>query len=151
LIFISGQVVAIAFNRQHDPRIYSICSGMNDPVIQILFDLKVEGLLTPKLSSMKMGDRIFVSKPYGSFLPIYETPMWWIATGTGIAPFYSMMRSGFKAEKLLHGAREETQFYFEREFKHALKENYIRCNSGIDVYGDYFPEFDSRFLQLIVD
>jgi ferredoxin/flavodoxin---NADP+ reductase len=141
--FKAGHVVALAINRSHDPRIYSVCSGVNEPEMQILFDLKEEGLLTPKLSSMKVGTRIFVSKPYGSFLPTYEIPMWWIATGTGIAPFYSMLRSGFRAEKLLHGCREGSQFYFEREFKHTLKENYLRCSSGKNGIGDFFGRVTS--------
>jgi ferredoxin--NADP+ reductase len=134
----AGQVVAIAANEQHDPRIYSICSGKNEQFLQILFDLKTDGTLTPQLAKMQPGSTIYVSKPYGSFLPDTETPMWWIASGTGIAPFHSMISSGFVADKLLHGARTASNFYFERTFKQALKENYIRCNSGSDGRGDFF-------------
>lgn len=134
----AGHVVAVAVDQSHDPRIYSVCSGEQDEYLQILFDLKEEGLLTPQLSKLKAGEPLFVSKPYGSFMPDDETPMWWIATGTGIAPFYAMMRSGYDAAMLLHGARENAHFYFEKEFKLALKENYIRCNSGNDSMGDYF-------------
>jgi len=144
--FKAGQVVALTSDRNIEPRIYSLCSGQNDPQMKILFDLKKEGLLTPKLAGLKPGDRIYVTKPYGSYLPTYELPMWWIATGTGIAPFYSMMRSGFRAEKLLHGAREGSQFYFEREFKQALKENYLRCSSGKDGIGDYMGRV-TRYLE----
>jgi ferredoxin/flavodoxin---NADP+ reductase len=139
----AGYVVAISANQSHDPRIYSVCSGEQDTYLQILFDLKAEGLLTPKLSKLKSGDTLYVSKPYGSFLPDAEAPMWWIATGTGIAPFYAMMRSGYKAEMLLHGARNGAHFYFEREFKLALKENYLRCNSGSEALGDYFGRVTS--------
>ena len=134
----AGHVVAVAIDQSHDPRIYSVCSGEQDEYMQILFDLKEEGLLTPKMSKLKVGDTFYVSKAYGSFMPDDESPMWWIATGTGIAPFYAMMRSGYKASMLLHGARESAHFYFDKEFKIALKENYIRCNSGSDGFGDYF-------------
>lgn len=134
----AGHVVAVAVDQSHDPRIYSVCSGEKDQYLQILFDLKEEGLLTPQLAKLKAGDTFYVSKPYGSFMPDAEDSMWWIATGTGIAPFYAMMRSGYHAAMLLHGAREGAHFYFEREFKQALKENYIRCNSGTDGVGDYF-------------
>ncbi len=134
----AGQVVAIAANEQHDPRIYSICSGEKDKNLQILFDLKTDGVLTPQLANMQPGHTLYVSKPYGSFLPQTDTPMWWIATGTGIAPFYAMISSGYEAEKLVHGARNASNFYFERTFKQTLKENYIRCNSGHDSVGDYF-------------
>jgi ferredoxin--NADP+ reductase len=132
-----GQVVALTADRNMEPRIYSLCSGTNDKVMQIIFDLKKGGQLTPKLAQLNPGDRIYVTKPYGSFKPSTDLPMWWIATGTGIAPFHAMLRSGYSAEKLLHGAREGSHFYFEREFKEALKENYLRCSSGIDGVADY--------------
>ncbi|MFA9391296.1 MAG: ferredoxin--NADP reductase [Prolixibacteraceae bacterium] len=144
----AGHVVAIAIDQSHDPRIYSVCSGEQDEYMQILFYLKGDGLLTPRLSTLKTGNTFYVSKPYGSFMPDVETPMWWIATGTGIAPFYAMMRSGYQAEMLLHGAREGTHFYFEREFKQALKENYIRCNSGTEGIGDHFGRVTS-FLEKV--
>ncbi|MBN2806366.1 MAG: oxidoreductase [Prolixibacteraceae bacterium] len=139
----AGHVVAVAVDQSHDPRIYSVCSGEQDPYLQILFDLKEDGLLTPQLAKLKPGDSFYVSKPYGSFMPDAATPMWWIATGTGIAPFYAMMRSGFKAERLLHGSRYGSHFFFEREFKQAFKENYLRCQSGDDGIGDYFGRVTS--------
>jgi ferredoxin/flavodoxin---NADP+ reductase len=136
--FKPGQVVTLTSDRNLEPRIYSLCSGKSDPQMQILFDLNEKGQLTPKLAGLKPGDRVYVTKPYGSFLPTNEMPMWWIAGGTGIAPFHSMMRTGYRAEKLLQGAREGSQFYFEKEFKQVLKENYIRCSSGNDGIGDFF-------------
>ncbi|MDA3881481.1 MAG: oxidoreductase [Prolixibacteraceae bacterium] len=134
----AGHVVAIAADESHQPRIYSLCSGETEKFMQILFDLKLDGVLSPKMAKMKPGDVLFVSKPYGSFLPENESAMWWIATGTGIAPFSAMLQSGYKADKLLHGARKASNFYFERDFKLVLKDNYIRCNSGKDGLGDYF-------------
>jgi ferredoxin/flavodoxin---NADP+ reductase len=135
--FKAGNVVAIALNNSIEPRIYSVCSGETDPEMQVLFDLNPVGMLTPELAKLKIGDTLFVSKPYGSFLPETEQPMWWIATGTGISPFRSMLRSGFIAQKMVHGARIASNFYFDKEFKLALKENYIRCNSGTDGAGEY--------------
>lgn len=142
----AGHVVAIAVNQNHDPRIYSVCSGENDDRMQILFDLKEDGLLTPQLSTLNVGDTFYVSKPYGSFMPDKDVPMWWIATGTGIAPFYAMMRSGYSAKKLLHGGREANLFYFDGEFKEALQENYLRCSTGTDGTGDYFGRV-SKYLE----
>jgi predicted ferric reductase len=50
--------------------------------------------------NLKPGDRLYVSHPYGQFLrPTQEKNVGWIATGTGIAPFRSMMRSGYEADK----------------------------------------------------
>ncbi len=133
----AGHVVAVSINDEIEPRIYSICSGEEDAFLQILFDLKEDGQLTPELKKIKAGDSVFVSKPYGSFMPTTEQPMWWIATGTGIAPFYAMFKSNFNCVKLLHGAREKSQFYFEKEFRLGLKENYLQCSSATDEIGDF--------------
>ncbi|NOR76278.1 MAG: oxidoreductase [Draconibacterium sp.] len=127
--FWPGQVVKIAIDLEHPPRIYSICSGNKESEIKILFDIKEDGILTPKLAGMIPGEKILVSKPYGSFLGDME-PAWWISTGTGIAPFYSMVQSGLKIDKkLLHGVRQLNQFYFEDELEWALDDNYVRCCS----------------------
>lgn len=128
--FKPGQVVKIAVDRNHPPRIYSICSGNKENEIRILFNVKDDGFLTPKLSAMIPGEEILVSSPYGSFLGTKEKS-WLIATGTGIAPFYSMIKSGLaNSKKLIHGVRNLNQFYFEDELDQVLNENYIRCCSG---------------------
>ncbi len=127
--FLPGQVVKIALDNNHAPRIYSICSGNSEDEIRILFNIKDDGFLTPKLASMIPGEKILVSKPYGSFLGTKEKS-WWIATGTGIAPFFSMIKSGFTTKKLIHGVRHLNQFYFEDELEEALNDNFVRCCSS---------------------
>jgi ferredoxin--NADP+ reductase len=127
--FIPGQVVKIAVDNNHPPRIYSICSGNREEEIRILFNIKDDGFLTPKLAAMIPGEQILVSNPYGSFLGTAEKA-WWIATGTGIAPFYSMVKSGLnRHKKLIHGVKYLNQFYFEDELDEELNENYFRCCS----------------------
>lgn len=128
--FNPGQVVKIAIDNNHPPRIYSICSGNKEDEIRILFNIKDDGFLTPKLAAMIPGEQILVSNPYGSFVGTHKQA-WWIATGTGIAPFYSMIKSGLgRNKKLIHGVRHLNQFYFEDELEKELNENYIRCCSG---------------------
>lgn len=127
--FQAGQVVKIGVDTKHPPRIYSICSGNHEDEVRILFNIKEDGFLTPKMAAMIPGDTLSVSEPYGSFLGTNEAA-WWIATGTGIAPFYSMFRSGMDAEKkLIHGVAKLNQFYFEDELEWSLGENYVRCCS----------------------
>jgi ferredoxin--NADP+ reductase len=136
--FTPGQVVKISLSPAQVPRIYSICSGNSEDEVRILFNIKEGGELTPRLASLIPGESIFVSEPYGSFVDSNE-PAWWIATGTGIAPFYSMFRSGGVAKKtLIHGVRQLNQFYFEDEWEQALSENYVRCCSG-ESSCDTFP------------
>ncbi|MGM0619666.1 MAG: ferredoxin--NADP reductase [Bacteroidota bacterium] len=128
--FIPGQVVKIGLSRGQVPRIYSICSGNKEDEVRILFNVKEGGELTPRLASLIPDEVIFVSEPYGNFADT-KKPAWWIATGTGVAPFYSMFRSGLAENKtLIHGVRRLNQFYFEDEWEQALGENYVRCCSG---------------------
>jgi len=127
--FYPGQVVKIAANLTMAPRIYSICSGNDEPEVRVLFNVKENGLLTPWLAGVIPGMKIWATKPYGSFKDDNK-PAWWIATGTGIAPFYSMFRSGINESKtLIHGVRHLNQFYFEDELEWAMGDRYIRCCS----------------------
>jgi ferredoxin/flavodoxin---NADP+ reductase len=130
VVFIPGQVVKVAFDHYQPPRIYSLCCRNTEENISILFNIKEEGYLTPLLAASVPGDELLVSNPYGSFHGDHS-PAFWIATGTGIAPFYSMFQAGFYDHKILiHGARYLSQFYFQEELEWAMGNNYIRCSSS---------------------
>ncbi len=129
LHFIPGQVVKIAIDRLQPPRIYSVCSGNSGDRMSIIFNIKEDGYLTPRLARFIAGDVLLVSAPYGSFHGDHR-PAYWIATGTGISPFYSMFQSGLSDQKvLIHGVSYLNQFYFEEELDWALGNKYIRCCS----------------------
>ena len=128
--FNPGNVVKVAVDKTNPPRIYSICSGNKSDEVSILFNIKEDGFLTPKMAGMIPGDKILVSPPYGSFTGTTDKA-WLIATGTGIAPFYSMLSSGLaKGKSLIHGVRFLNQFYFEDELEEKLDKRYVRCCSG---------------------
>jgi ferredoxin--NADP+ reductase len=144
--FEPGMVVKLTADKNIVPRIYSICSGNRENEIRVLFSVKEEGLLTPRLSEIKMGDKLWVSEPYGSFLD-NQKPAWWIATGTGIAPFYSMFKSGILENRtLIHGVRNLSQFYFEDELKQVMPDSYIRCCAHV-TEDDVFPGRVTNYLQ----
>lgn len=148
--FLPGQVVKITADLAIVPRIYSICSGNDEPEIRVLFNVKEEGHLTPLLAGVIPGMKIWVTKPYGSFTD-GKKPAWWIATGTGIAPFYSMFRSGNSENKtLIHGVRKLTQFYFEDELEWAMGDRYVRCCSH-EQSCNVFPGRITKYLEEIKD
>jgi ferredoxin--NADP+ reductase len=133
--FIPGQTVKVGLDDDLPPRIYSICSGNKEDELRILFNIKQGGALTPQLARLKPGNKVDISEPGGSFLGTPD-PAFWIATGTGIAPFYSMLRSGMGENKiLLHGVRRADQFYFHDEWNAALGNDYHRFCSGEDIEG----------------
>ena len=152
--FVPGQVIGICLSESDEPRLYSIASGANDSQIQILYNIKPTGKLTPPLASSKAGDVIHISHPFGSYLGSAE-PAWWIASGTGIAPFYSMFRSCLGSDKvLLHGGRFLELFYFENEFLPVLGKNYIRCcsrESREDIFSGRLTAYLQQHTNLPTD
>ena len=128
--FVAGQVIGITLREDDARRLYSICSGEKENEIRILYKVVDEGYLTPQLSDLEVGDAIWITPPAGEFTGTLE-PAVWIATGTGIAPYYSMLRSGLGKNKiLLHGNRYLEQFHFYDAFRETLGQDYIRCCSA---------------------
>jgi len=122
-------VIGIALQENGPRRLYSICSGEMEEEIKVLYNVIDEGYLTPRLADLEAGDTIWITEPRGEFTGNRE-PAVWIATGTGIAPFYSMLRSGLAQDKILiHGNSFLEQFHFYDEFELALGEAYKRCCS----------------------
>jgi ferredoxin--NADP+ reductase len=144
--FLAGQVIGIALEEEGPRRLYSICSGEQDPQVQILYNVIEEGYLTPRLAGLEQGEPIWITEPRGSFTGI-PGPAVWVAAGTGIAPFYAMFRSGLSNQKtLIHGSRYLDQFYFFDEFSRDLGSRYIRCCSA-EEEGSVYHGRVTGFLQ----
>jgi len=128
--FLPGQVLSVATEEFGPRRLYSLCSGITEKKASILFNLIEEGYLTPRLTDLNPGDSIWISSPRGEFISD-SSPAVWIATGTGIAPFHSMLRSGLGINKtLIHGERSPDRFYFSEAFRKKMGNDYIACCSG---------------------
>jgi ferredoxin/flavodoxin---NADP+ reductase len=135
--FTAGQVVGLAGHENDEARLYSIASGELDEEVDILYNINPDGKLTPWMAQLNTADNLWVSEPFGSFTG-GEEKAWWIASGTGIAPFASMFRTGlYKNKKIIHGGRDLESFYFHQLFEPELKENYIRCSSRENGEGIY--------------
>ncbi|MCD6090154.1 MAG: hypothetical protein J7J72_01515 [Bacteroidales bacterium] len=146
--FRPGQMLAITLNKAEDPRLYSIASGNFEKEYRILFDIQSEGFLTPRLAELKSGDTLYISRPFGSFYGGSGLD-WWIAAGTGIAPFISMLEVGMAEGKtLIHGGRKLESFYFADAFKLVLKDNYIRCSSVLNEEGIYAGRLTEYLLHI---
>lgn len=135
--FAPGQVVAITVDPEISPRCYSIASGSGENEIELLYDVVETGLLTPLLARLTRGAQLFVSDPFGSFLDC-GPGSWWIATGTGVAPFLSMVRSGLaEGRMLVHGSRTIGGFYHADLLLESLGGRYVRCCTNERATGVY--------------
>ena len=148
--FRAGQVLGLAVSPYDDARLYSIASGEKDEDINILYNIKPGGKLTPNLAILKPGDTLWITVPFGSYTGSSE-PAYWIAAGTGIAPFYSMYRSGIGNNKILiHGSRTLDAFYFSDSLITDFGDRYVRCCSQQAGEGIYSGRV-KQYLQEIVD
>lgn len=106
-------------------RSYSIGSSPLDTEgYEFYIALLPQGVLTARLAALNIGDRLFIGrKPVGTFciteLPAGH-PVLFVSTGTGIAPFVSMLREGtiFSTASqitVLHGVRFATDFGYGEE------------------------------------
>ena len=144
--FRAGQVLGLAVAPNDDARLYSIASGENDENIDILYNIKPGGKLTPNLAILKPGDTLWISPPFGTYEGSTE-PAYWIAAGTGIAPFISMYRSGMGDNKiLLHGGRTLDSFYFSESLLKDFGTRYIRSCSQQQAEGIY-PGRVTQYLE----
>lgn len=97
--FKAGQFVRIALeiNDETVARPYSLVNSPHESELEIFFNIVPQGPLTARLARLQPGDKIKVAeKPYG-FLTVEEVPdarhLWMLATGTGIGPFLSILKS----------------------------------------------------------
>lgn len=94
LEFVSGQYTRISYGDE-EPRVYSIASSPNDEEVELCVRRVPGGHLTPTLcDEVEEGDELFVRGPYGDEFMLQDPSardMVFVATGTGAAPFKSMI------------------------------------------------------------
>ena len=127
--FVAGQWLSFKQSKpdgEELTRAYSIASPPGeDPRFALCLNRVQDGFMSNFLCDMKAGDEIACQGPFGDFIP--HPPMrdtLFIATGTGIAPFRSMLhwlladesRHQGKQLWLLFGNRYEKDIYYHDEF-----------------------------------
>ena len=133
LRFRSGEFVMIGLlddNGRPLLRAYSIASPSWDEELEF-YSIKVpNGPLTSRLQHIKPGDQIILRpKPVGTLVIDALLPgeyLWFLATGTGIAPFASLMRDPETYEKfeqviMMHTCRTVEELEYGRRIVEDLK------------------------------
>ena len=149
LRFENGHFVMIGLEVEGKPlmRAYSIASANYDEHLEFL-SIKVEnGPLTSRLKNLKAGDEILVSrKPVGTLVLHDLKPgknLYLFATGTGLAPFLSVIRDPQTYERfekviLVHGVRVVSELAYAEYITKELPDNEF---FGADVRNKlvYYP------------
>jgi ferredoxin/flavodoxin---NADP+ reductase len=135
LRFRSGEFVMLGLlDERGKPllRAYSIASPSWDDELEF-YSIKVpDGPLTSRLQHIQPDDEIILRpKPVGTLVHDALLPgkrLWFLSTGTGIAPFASLVRDPETYEKydqviLMHTCREKAELEYGRELVESLRDD----------------------------
>lgn len=104
-------------------RAYSVVSSPFDETLEFFSIVVPDGAFTSNLQHLQVGDALYLEKiPYG-FLTLarYQLPLpkdlWLLATGTGLAPFISMLQdfetwSKYEKINLVYSVRTESELAY---------------------------------------
>ncbi|MGM0571122.1 ferredoxin--NADP reductase [Marinobacter sp.] len=134
--FKNGHFTMIGLETDGKPlmRAYSIASANYEEELEF-FSIKVpDGPLTSRLQKIQVGDEILVSrKPTGTLILDNLLPgknLWLISTGTGLAPFMSIIKDpevyeAFDRVILTHGVRYISELAYQDEIEGLPKNEYF--------------------------
>lgn len=127
--FTAGQFVRLAIDTPHGrvQRAYSLVNSPGNSEAEFLISTVADGLLSPLLQQVKMGDKVGVSQPASGFFILDEVPdgenLWLISSGTGIGPYLSMLGTPklwqrFKHIVLVHTVRNIEDLVYRDDIHH---------------------------------
>jgi ferredoxin--NADP+ reductase len=136
--FQTGQFVLLNYSGLIDQREYSVYSGEKDDFLEVLVREVDGGKVSGKLKKLKPGQELGVDGPFGFFrfdpMNFSSQKFLFIATGTGVSPFHSFVRTYPELNySLIHGVRFGDEAY---DHHHFQKEKVTLCTSG-DENGDF--------------
>ena len=145
LEFQAGQFVRIALDIDGErvARAFSFVNAPQDPVLEFYGVIVPQGPLSPRLARLSSGDALHVAGNPAGFLVLSEVPdaetLWLISTGTGLAPFLSILRTEtpwrrFRKVVLVHAVRYAYELTY-REMIAATPARYVTFVSREQVAG----------------
>ena len=121
-----------------EARDYSPVSAPGDPDLRLCIRHVSDGRFSSALSEAAIGSQLTFTGPHGYFtFKPSQRPAVWVATGSGIAPFCSMARSGVEGFMLLHGVSDPADLYYAEIFQ-AAAGAYEPCLSAANHTKAYF-------------
>ena len=137
LDFEAGQFVRIALDAggERIARPFSFVNPPQDPILEFYGVEVPEGPLSPRLARLRVGDSLQVASNPAGFLVLSELPdaetLWLLSTGTGIAPFLSILRTQtpwrhFRNVVLVHAVRRAEELVYKEIIFNLKNSNSLR-------------------------
>ncbi|MDA3930052.1 MAG: FAD-binding oxidoreductase [Prolixibacteraceae bacterium] len=136
--FKAGQYLVLNVPGERKAREYSIYSSELDDFIELLIKEVNPGELSHELKYLKVGTKVQIGGPFGYFILKDEVvnkkqPVIFVATGTGISPFHSIIQSNLELDyQMIHGVRYKYEAY---EKEHYKSNRYQLCSSAENGIG----------------
>jgi ferredoxin/flavodoxin---NADP+ reductase len=136
--FRAGQHILLGKKDDIQAREYSIYSAEQEDFFEVLIKEVTEGKVSRQLKNVKPGEPLNFENPVGYFIlrniDIKTSQFLFIASGTGISPFHSFVKSYPRLDyKLIHGVRYGSEAYDKETYD---KDRLVVCTSRDDK-GDY--------------
>jgi len=134
LDFEAGQFVRIGL----EPalvRAFSFVNPPHDPVLEFYGIVVPQGPLSPRLARLEPGASLQIASNPAGFLTLSQVPdadtLWLVSTGTGIAPFLSILRTEtpwrrFRTVVLVHAVRHASELVYRDLIGKLVNENRLR-------------------------
>lgn len=132
MVFEPGQHILLGKAGDIHHREYSIYSGVDNERLEVLVKEVDNGEVSKELKKLTTGSEVEVQGPLGFFTIDEEyltdhNPFLFVASGTGISPFHSMVKSIKELNyQVLHGVRYGKETYEAKDYE---PERYISCTS----------------------
>lgn len=136
--FRAGQHILLGKKDDIQAREYSIYSAEQEDYFEVLIKEVKEGQVSRQLKNVKPGEPLNFENPVGYFIlrniDIKTSQFLFIASGTGISPFHSFVKSYPRLDyKIIHGVRYASEAYDKETYD---KDRLVVCTSRDDM-GDY--------------
>ena len=134
IVFEAGQFtkVALPVDGKMLARAYSFASPPRERHYEFYYVIVSDGPLTQRLARLQAGDAVWLSPHAVGFLVLSEVPdaenLWLLATGTGIAPFLSILKSDtawrrYRRVVLVEAVRHASELAYREEIERLKREH----------------------------